>query len=174
MNPLHANFDELYRRHLCRHSEFGINILHVLSVGGIYFAIFAILFTIPVAGPWLVGAIVVPYWLTIVRNIPLKIFLVDVLAMSVMVAGAWATAQALPWWMFWIHVLAIKFWHWFQNWNHKVYTVERDMSEFAEKYKKGFALFCLLSIYELPILINYLVFDRQSWTQPEAESSVQQ
>ena len=160
MNPLHANFDELYRRHLCRHSEFGINVMHVMSVAGIYYAIFCLLFEIPVVGVWLAGALVAAYLLTIVRNIPVKIFICDVLAMAALVAAAWATAEALPWWMFWIHILAIKFWHWFQNWNHKVYVKEHDMSEFAEKYQKGFALFCLLSIYELPILINYLVFDR--------------
>ena len=168
MNPLSANFDELYRRHLCRHSELGINVMHIMSVGGIYFAIFALLLTIPVAGPWIAGAILVAYLLTIVRNIPLKIWICDLLTMAAIVGAAWATAQALPWWMFWIHILGIKFWHWFQNWNHKVYTKEHDMSEFAEKYQKGFALFFLLSVYELPILLNYLLFDRASWSETEA------
>lgn len=169
MNPLSANFDELYRRHLCRHSEFGINVMHVMSVAGIYFSIFALLMMIPIAGPWIVGVLVGAYLLTIVRNIPLKVFLVDVLVIAALVAGAWALARVSPWWMILVHIALIKFWHWFQNWNHDVYTVERDMSEFAEKYQKGFSLFFLLSVYELPILANYLVFDGDNFATSEAE-----
>lgn len=171
MNPLHANFAELYRRHLCRHSEFMINVLHVMSVAGIYFAIFAILMMIPVAGPWLVGALVGAYFLTIAKNIPLKVLIVDILFIAALVAAAWALAKVAPWWVVFIHILSIKFWHWFQNWNHKVYTLERDMNEFAEKYPKGFPLFFLLSVYELPILINYLVFDGDNYAATTAEQA---
>ena len=58
----------------------------------------------------------------------------------------------------------IFFWHWFQIWNHKVYDKQLDMGDFTGKYQKGPVLFVLLSIYELPILLNYLVFDRKNWT----------
>ena len=38
-------------------------------------------------------------------------------------------------------------------------TKSLDMHEFADKYRKGLSLFVLLAVYELPILINFLVFD---------------
>jgi hypothetical protein len=38
------------------------------------------------------------------------------------------------------------------------------MTEFNRKYKKGFVLFVLLSVYELPILLNYLCFDGDNAT----------
>ncbi|MEQ9406153.1 MAG: hypothetical protein RIK87_00445 [Fuerstiella sp.] len=36
MNLFRVNFEELYRRHLCRHGHFGINVLHLAAVAGIY------------------------------------------------------------------------------------------------------------------------------------------
>jgi hypothetical protein len=44
-----------------------------------------------------------------------------------------------------------------QAWSHRVWTEETDMTEFNKKYRKGPKLFLLLSVYELPILLNYLV-----------------
>ena len=35
MNIFRVNFQELYRRHLCRHSQFGLNIWHLIAVAGI-------------------------------------------------------------------------------------------------------------------------------------------
>jgi hypothetical protein len=37
------------------------------------------------------------------------------------------------------------------------------MTEFDKKYWKGATLFILLSLYELPILLNYLCFGRKDW-----------
>lgn len=42
MNILRINFYELYQRHLCRHSQFGLNLWHVLSVYGVYFSIYSL------------------------------------------------------------------------------------------------------------------------------------
>ena len=39
MNPFRVNFQELYARHLCRHSQYGINVIHVAAVFGIYLAL---------------------------------------------------------------------------------------------------------------------------------------
>ena len=61
------------------------------------------------------------------------------------------------------YVLAVPLLYKVQAWSHKVYNVARDMTEFNTKYKKGFALFVLLSIYEMPLLLNYLVFDKNNW-----------
>ena len=53
--------------------------------------------------------------------------------------------------------------HHFQQWNHKVYQMHRDMSAFDATYRKGPHLFVLLLVYELPILLNYLLFGRSDW-----------
>ena len=37
----HVDFDELYARHLGRHSQFGINVAHVLALYGLWFGIYA-------------------------------------------------------------------------------------------------------------------------------------
>jgi hypothetical protein len=38
------------------------------------------------------------------------------------------------------------------------------MTAFNRKYRKGPVLFVLLLFYELPLLLNYLLFDRKNWT----------
>ena len=50
-----------------------------------------------------------------------------------------------------------------QNFSHKIYTRETDMTEFNLRYPKGRVLFFVLLINEVPILLNYLLFDRQNW-----------
>ena len=50
-----------------------------------------------------------------------------------------------------------------QAWSHKVWAVERDMTEFNKRYPKGPVLFVVLLVYEVPLLLNYLAFDRKNW-----------
>ncbi len=159
MSLLRVNFDELYRRHLCRHSQFGINVLHLIAVAGIYIALYGIVFALP-GSPWIIGVCLAIYFGLLARNLPLRLLLVNGLTITALL-GVFLLLPSVP---VWIHVLLIVVWHRFQNWNHRVYNREMDMSEFTEKYRKGSALFVLLSIYELPILLNYLVFDRRSQT----------
>jgi len=45
-----------------------------------------------------------------------------------------------------------------QAWSHRFYTVESDMTEFNKKYVKGSILFVVLLIYEVPIVLNFLLF----------------
>jgi len=159
MNPLKVDFQELYRRHLCRHSQFGINVLHLVSVVGIYIALFAIVFTLP-QPEWIVGLALGAYFIVLAINIPLPLLLAN----AVCVAALFAAYRALPHVSVWLYLVLIVAWHRFQIWNHKIYDKYHDMSEFQHKYRKGPLLFALLSIYELPILLNYLVFDRKRWT----------
>jgi hypothetical protein len=37
------------------------------------------------------------------------------------------------------------------------------MTEFNRKYSKGSVLFIILLFYEVPIVLNYLVFGRKDW-----------
>jgi len=159
VNPFKVDFQELYRRHLCRHSQFGINVLHLIGVAGIYIALFAIAFALP-GSKWIVVAALIAYFALLAFNIPSRLLLANIMFTLLLLS----TYLMLPQISVWVYVVLIFVWHRFQIWNHKIYDKHREMGEFSEKYKKGPLLFVLLSIYELPILLNYLVFDRRNWT----------
>jgi hypothetical protein len=161
LSILRINFRELYERHLCRHSQFGNNVAHVLTMGGSYLAIFGLLAAI-LPGPWWVLWLVpLPWVILMAVNVPWPQLLVSVLVL----AGILALLQALPPVPFWIWLLMIPLCHYLQNVSHKFWTIERDMTAYKKKYQKGPKLFCLLLVYELPILVNYLVFGRRDWAK---------
>jgi hypothetical protein len=153
LNPLKVDFFELYRRHLCRHSQLGINVLHLVSVAGIYIALFAIAYALP-ASQWIVATVLSAYFTILAFNIPWRLLAANML----FVALLFGIYQVLPHVSVWVYLILIFFWHRFQIWNHKIYDEHHDMSDFQEKYRKGPALFFLLSVYELPILLQYLMF----------------
>ncbi len=170
MNLLRINFDELYRRHLGRHSQFGLNVLHLIAVYGIYFSIYSLVaIAVRTAVPQLsavqqsgvMGLLSLPYLALLFCNVPLSMFVATGLSIAILIAGA-VCDTANP---FWAHGLLIILWHRFQLWSHKRYPLQRDMSEFSSKYKKGFLLFVLLAVYELPILLKYLLAGRRDWVQ---------
>src|SRR5262249_29763910 len=104
----------------------------------------------------------VAYFAILAFNIPWR-----VLAASLLFVGlCFALLLALPPLPIWLSLVLILLAHWVQSWSHRVYREERDMTEFNKKYKKGFLLFVLLSLYELPLLLNYLAFDTRSWSRP--------
>ncbi|REJ65412.1 MAG: hypothetical protein DWQ31_18135 [Planctomycetota bacterium] len=168
MNILNIDFDEIYRRHLCRHSQFGLNLTHLIAVAGTYFGLFGLAYWLadflPINPDWIVLGILAVYFVVLAFNIPVRVFLVNVISILLILA-LFKVVPLGPWWLYpWVYLVLIVLCHQFQNWTHKFYTKHRDMSEFAEKYPKGFTLFILLSLYELPILLNYLAFDRKNWT----------
>ena len=159
LNLWKVNFQELYERHLCRHSQYGLNVAHLATVVGCYLGLFALaLWLVPF--PWVLVAIPLPYFAVLAFNIPLRVLL----ASMAFVAAFFALFFALPPLPLWLAVLLVPPCHFLQNWSHKVWTREKDMMEYRQKYKKGLALFALLSFYELPLLLNYLVFDRKNWS----------
>jgi hypothetical protein len=159
MNPLSVNFQELYKRHLCRHSQYGINVIHLATVVGTYLALFGIIHSF-FESWWMLLALPIPYCLALVFNIPLRVFMV-IVAFMLCFFALFFSIPLLP---IWLYIILIVLFYKIQAWSHKVYSVEEDMIEFNEKYRKGPALFVLLSLYELPILLNYLVFDRKNWS----------
>jgi hypothetical protein len=158
MNVLRIDFQELYRRHLCRHSQFGINVVHVVSVLGTYVALYGLVSALA-ASEWMLLAIIVPYLTILAFNIPLRVFLLNALFVGLLLLAC-LRMPPLP---FWCYLLLIILFYKLQAWSHKIYTRETDMTEFDEKYRKGARLFVLLSIYELPILLNYLFFGKRDW-----------
>jgi hypothetical protein len=156
MNLLRVNFQELYRRHLCRHSQFGLNVWHLIAVVGVYLALYGIAFALP-GGAWIVSGVLAAYFVILACNIPLKVLLLNLVLVGALLAGF----LSLPEIPVWVHVVLLLGWHRFQVWQHRIYDKSLDMSDFADKYRKGFVLFVLLAVYELPILLNFLVFDHR-------------
>lgn len=173
-----ANFAELYSRHLCRHGESGINVLHLLAVYGIYLSVYSLVSAMAsLLAPslnWLIRSSVLmvlsgPYLILMLRNLPRALMLAVLL--TVMTLCTAASLLLFPPW--WCHLLLIPFWHRVQLWSHLVYRREEDMSGFTEKYPKGMRLFLLLSVYELPILLNFfLKFGQKPETQPGHSDAV--
>src|SRR5262245_25019530 len=98
MNLLRVNFQELYERHLCRHSQLGINVQHLAGMTATYLLLFGIAWWLVESGlavlavpepsrpliSWLVMlAIPVPYLAVIAPNVPLRVFAVTVLFLAV-------------------------------------------------------------------------------------------
>lgn len=173
-----ANFAELFSRHLCRHGEFGINVLHLIAVYGIYLSVYALVSTvISLTGPelnWRIRSAILfaasgPYLILMFRNLSgVVLLLVVVSILSLCVFGT--LVSVVPWWL---HLLLIPAWHRVQLWSHRIYRREKDMTLFAEKYPKGMKLFVLLSVYELPILLNFfLKGDRESQSTGNPANSV--
>ncbi len=158
VHPLMIDFQELYRRHLCRHSQFGLNVLHLVAVVGIYLSLYRIVFSLP-GSIWILGAGLSIYLGILMAKLPFRLWLINTVVVLLLLSLA-AAAPAFP---IWGYVLLIFFLHWFQNWSHRLYTKSYDMTAYKKKYPKGVPLFLTLSLFELPILLNYLAFDRRSW-----------
>jgi hypothetical protein len=161
MNPLKANFQELYDRHLCRHSQYGINVIHIAAVFGIYLSLGGIILCL-FRSEWVLLGIILLHLMIVALNIPARVLLGSVLFMAAFFAVCLTLPRQPAWLWVCVYLSAIPLLYKVQAWSHKVYNVERDMTEFNKKYKKGFVLFVLLSIYELPLLLNYLVFDKNN------------
>jgi hypothetical protein len=158
MHAWSVSFDELYRRHLCRHSQYGNNVVHLASLIGTYWALYG-LFYLLVPWPWAVLAVAAPYVVVLAATVPLRVFAVTLLFL----AGFFTVFLAVPPFPWWGYVAALPVFYKIQQWGHVWFPRENDMTEFNKKYRKGPGLFLLLSAYELPIQLNYLVFGKKDW-----------
>jgi hypothetical protein len=176
MNILSVNFEELYQRHLCRHSQFGLNIGHLGSVIAVYFGLCGVVWEIASRftgyehPEYVILALVIPYLLVLLFNVPFKVWLTSLMMVAVIVTAAYFVCPriSLPGGFekltIALYIVLILGAHRYQNWAHQFYHKEKDMTEFNKKYQKGLVLFFLLAVYELPILLNYLVWNKQDWT----------
>src|SRR5262249_46219943 len=108
---------------------------------------------------WVVVGIAIPYLMLLAANVPVGVLVVNLVFLAMFFAAFFALPK-LDWWWY---LIAVVVFYKLQSWSHKLFTKEKDMKEFEKGYRKGFALFVLLSIYELPILLKYLVFGRKDW-----------
>src|SRR5215475_9039715 len=106
MNPFQVDFQELYRRHLCRHSQFGINVLHLIGVAGIYIALFAIAFALP-GSKWIIIGALTAYFALLAFNIPSRLLLANV-AFTLLLLTMYLV---LPHVSVWVYVVLIFVWH---------------------------------------------------------------
>ncbi len=157
MNLFFVEFDELYARHLCRHSQVGINVVHLLALTGIWFATYGLLFWLA-NNEWVLLIPAIAYLAAVLMNVRLSVFA----ATALFLAGIVAAVVMLPQPPFWVNLILIPVLYKVQSWSHRFYTVETDITEFNMKYTKGSVLFVVLLIYEVPIVLNYLFVGKRS------------
>ena len=165
---LSINFDEVYQRHLGRHSQFGINVLHLIAVYGVYFSVFclaraALTAGLPQLSPaeltLLLFGLSVPWLAVLMWNVRMGALLLSVL--SAILLSIAAALLPLP---LWLALPLLPVWHQLQQVSHRWFTEHRDMSRFAAGYPKGAKLVIMLAVFELPILLHYfLVGDRDQY-----------
>jgi hypothetical protein len=158
MTLLRFDFAELYERHLCRHSQFGNNVAHLLALIGMWFGVYALALYFT-QNPWVLLVLAGAYLGLVALNAPMRV----ILATTVFLAAFLAAVLLIPPIPVWICILMIPIFYEIQVYSHKVFTAEKDMTEFNKKYPKGPVLFVILLIFEVPLVLNYLVFDRKSW-----------
>ena len=172
MNVSKVDFQELYERHLCRHSQPGINVAHLGSVAITYFGAFLLIshFLAWPGSPWwlwwLLPAALVPYFAILARNLPWRLLVVTMFGFGLLLLAVYSAPALSTWLVLPLSAALIVLGHKSQAWSHRVWTKELDMTEFNKKYQKGPKLFLLLSVYELPILLNYLVFAGRGRSSP--------
>jgi hypothetical protein len=155
MNPLRANFSELYERHLCRHSQYGINVIHFISLLGTYWALYGFALSL-IGSIWPLLGLGALYAAILAFNVPVRVLLLSVLCLTLF----FVALAALPVLPFYIYPLTIYPFYKLQAVSHRFYAKAYDMTYFNQKYPKSFSLFILLSTYELPLQLNALFLDR--------------
>jgi hypothetical protein len=153
MNLLRPDFNELYQRHLCRHSQFGINVQHLIGVTVTYLCLCGLIRAVA-DWTWPLAICSLLYLGIIFSNTPLRIAIVTA-AFVALLSLIFLALPPLAWWIYLVVMLVA---YKIQAWTHRYWDVAFDISGFDKKYRKGFGLFVLLSVYELPILLAYLLF----------------
>ncbi len=109
LSLLHVDFDELYTRHLGRHSQFGINVAHLIALYGIWFGIYAIVkqavlhLGLPVAWP-IILAMATTYFVTVAINAPFRVCLATAVFLAFFVASVLSLPK-LPIWSILVFLL---------------------------------------------------------------------
>jgi hypothetical protein len=157
---LRVDFADLYARHLCRHSQFGINVAHLASLFGTWFGVYAFLYHLAGQLVWIPIGLALAYLGLVAISSPVRVCLATA-GFLVLFVAAVVWIPELP---LWVYVLMIPACYKVQSWSHLLFTTATDMTEFNLRYPKGPALFIILLVYEVPLVLNYLLFDRKRWS----------
>jgi hypothetical protein len=158
MTVFRVDFAELYQRHLCRHSQYGINVAHLAALFGMWYAVYCLVYALTRL-EWVPIALAVAYLAFVALNAPPRVVIATAFFLALFV-GAVLGLPPLP---LWVYAVMIPVFYEVQSLSHRIFTIEKDMTEFNKKYPKGRVLFVVLLIYEVPLVLNYLIFDRKSW-----------
>ncbi|AFY54198.1 hypothetical protein Riv7116_1646 [Rivularia sp. PCC 7116] len=158
MSLLDVEFEELYQRHLCRHSQFGINVIHLIALFGTWYSAYGIIYWL-IPSPWTMVVLGVSFLVMVVSNLPVLVFATTI----IFVTGVCTLVYygSLPW--YWSYFVIFLLSYKIPQWSHKIYKIENDMTKFNQKYPPSTLLFFILLLYEVPIILNYLVFRYQDW-----------
>jgi hypothetical protein len=160
MSLLHVDFQELYERHLCRHSQFGINVVHLAALIGVWGGVYGFLYALA-PFEWLPITLALAYLAIVAVNSPVRV----TLATAVFLVAFLGMCFSMPQLPLWVYPLIIVVCYEIQSLSHKIFSTAKDMTEFNRKYLKGTVLFLVLLVYEVPFALNYLVFDKRSWSR---------
>ncbi len=158
MSLVSVEFEELYQRHLCRHSQFGINVIHFVALLGIWYSFYGIIYWF-IPSSWVMVILGASFLMLVAPNLPILVLVMTVLFVTGVCAFAYYAF--LPWG--WLYLIVLFLSYKIQVWSHKLYKIENDMTKFNQKYSPGKLLFFVLLLYEVPIVLKYLVFGKQDW-----------
>ena len=167
LSLLHVDFDELYARHLGRHSQFGINVAHLAALYGLWFGVYATLYQAVLhahlpAGWLIIVALAVAYLGLVAVNAPTHVSLATAAFLTLFVASVIILPRLASWWTL-AFVVTIPVFYKLQSWSHRIWNVAKNMSDFNKRFPPGRNLSLILLIYEVPICLNYLMFRREDW-----------
>ncbi len=157
---LRVDFPDLYARHLCRHSQFGINVAHLAALYGTWFGVYAIPYHLAGQMIWIPIVLALAYLALVAISAPARVSAATTGFLALFVSSViWV--PELP---IWVYVLMIPLFYKLQSWSHLFFRASADMTDFNKRYPKGSALFVILLVYEVPLVLNYLLFDRKRWS----------
>jgi len=73
MSVLLVEFNELYARHLCRHSQFGVNVVHLIALFAIWYSVYGLLYWL-VDIEWVLAVPALAYLAVVAPNLPIRVF----------------------------------------------------------------------------------------------------
>ncbi len=168
LSLLHVDFDDLYARHLGRHSQFGINVGHLAC--SLRTLVWRLRGRIP--GSRSFWAFRHRGWSSWPWPSPISPWSpsTPLTTSALRRRSSWRSSSQVSSLCRCYRPgrsrrssLMVPVFYKVQAWNHKIWNVAADMTEFNRRFPPGRTLTTILLIYEVPICLNYLLFKRQDW-----------
>src|SRR5262249_13833927 len=105
MSLTRVEFDELYARHLCRHSQLGIKVVHLAALFGVWDAVYAFLFALTGA-VWLPISLAAAYFVAVAVNVPVRVAVATAVFLTAFVAAV-VYLPVLPLELLWIYPVLV-------------------------------------------------------------------
>src|SRR5262249_60621721 len=102
MSWLRVDFPGLYARHLCRHSQFGINVVHLAALFGVWFGVYGIVYALARV-EWLPVALAVGYLCLVALNASFRVCVATAVFLAFFLAALFWLPE-LPIWVYLVMV----------------------------------------------------------------------